>query len=352
MRWVQISGDPYTIGCRLGELAGDAFANVLGQIGRYREVLQEWGDSEYLGELERAGRATFPRLMREIDGIADGAGVPFGTAFAWNCRGDFPGGGEQTALAGCTDVMGLSRRGAFMAHNEDDQPELDGRCFMVEVQPDEGVGFTSFYSPGLLPGHTFGWNTAGLVQNINHLRTHDQRIGVPRHLLSRAVLGCEDLDDAVALIRETPRAGGFHHNLGMCGESPRVVSVEAPASGVVIGEVRTVHAHTNHLLREELAAVPQTVAQSSSARQDRAAELIAKGLTDDNAALAVVADTRNAKWPILRKRRGSNDPGFTLASAVFALNRDLHWRVYLNPTESPIFQGHQLPDNVQSVDLH
>ena len=47
------------------------------------------------------------------------------------------------------------------------------------------------------------------------------------------------------------------------------------------------HAHTNHLVRKELAAVPQTVAQSSSARQARASELIAKGLADDNAALAV-----------------------------------------------------------------
>jgi len=73
----------------------------------------------------------------------------------------FPGRGEQTALAGCTDVMDCSLSGASMAQNEDVQPELDGQCFMVEVQPDEGVGSTSFYSPGLLPGRTLGWNSAG-----------------------------------------------------------------------------------------------------------------------------------------------------------------------------------------------
>ena len=81
------------------------------------------------------------------------------------------------------------------------------------------------------------------MQNINHVRTHDQRIGVSRHLLCRVVLGCDDRDDAVALIHETSRSGGFHHNLGMCGKSPRVVFVEAPATSVVIREVATSRAH-------------------------------------------------------------------------------------------------------------
>jgi hypothetical protein len=111
--------------------------------------------------------------MREIDGIAAGAQASFETVFAWNCRGYFPGGGEQTTLADCTDVMGCTTNSAVMAHNEDDQPELNGQCWMVELRPDSGQPFVSFYSPGLLPGHTFAWSQAGLVQTINHLRSHD-----------------------------------------------------------------------------------------------------------------------------------------------------------------------------------
>jgi hypothetical protein len=114
--------------------------------------------------------------------------------------------------------------------------------------------------------------------------------------------------------------------------------VEAPASGVVVNEVTASHAHANHLLEDELCDVAQTVAPSSAARQARASQLVAQGLPDGDAALAVLADEHNANWPIRRKRLGSNDPGFTLASCVFELRpQHLHWRVFRDPKDPPVF---------------
>ena len=82
------------------------------------------------------------------------------------------------------------------------------------MRPSHGIGFTSFYSPGLLPGHTFAVNDAGLVQAINHIRPHDQTAGIPRHFIARAVLGSADLDAALSVLSRRDRASGFHHNLG------------------------------------------------------------------------------------------------------------------------------------------
>jgi hypothetical protein len=150
-------------------------------------------------------------------------------------------------------------------------------------------------------------------------------------------------DSAVALIRITPRAAGFHHNLGQCAAPPQLPSVEAPASGVVVRQVSAAHAcalaHANHLLGNEFRSVVQTISPSSAARQTRAMQLAANSLPNSDAALAVFTDENNAEWPIRRKRRGSNDPGFTLASAVFDLRKQhLHWRVFDDPKNPPLFE--------------
>jgi hypothetical protein len=343
MRWIKIRGDAYSVGMQLGELARPAFAHVLPRIARYAEVISVWRGTEYLRGLEAAGRAVFPDVMRELEGIAKGAQMDFDDVLAWNCRGDFPGGGDQTALAGCTDVMSYGAA-SVMGHNEDDQPELDGQCFMVDVRPESGPSFVSFYSPGLLPGHTFGWNEAGLVQTINHLRTHDQQVGVPRHFLTRAVLGCPSLDDALEIIQTTKRAGGFHHNLGACSPQPRLVSVEAPSSGVVETVVTHTHAHTNHLLRSELAQVPQTIATSSAERQERAGHLVRDGLQDMGAAATILSDSHNQDWPIRRRSLNGEDTGFTLAACTFELRAEmLRWRVFGDPAAPALFSGEQPP---------
>ena len=342
MRWIEIEGDAFEIGVQLGRLAGDAFDNVLVRIQRFCEVVDEFSDSPRLRALEKAARNAFPEHMREIDGIAKGAEVSFDTAFAWNCRGDFPGGGDQSALAGCTDIMVKTVNGqrAWMAHNEDDQPELDGECFIVHVRPRSGPAFTSFYSPGLLPGHTFGWNDAGLVQTINHLRSHDQQIGVPRHVLCRAILSCSNLHAAQALIRATTRAGGFHHNLGFATDKPILLSIEAPACALAEVEVTDFHAHANHLIAPSLKTIAQTIAPSSAARQSRANALVRHDVDSVEQVISVLADQLNTDWPIRRKGLSSADPGFTLASCVFELTpHRIDWRIYHDPIASPVFIG-------------
>ena len=337
-----IRGDQYEIGIELGRLAEQAIKQVLPRIGRYQDVMRDWLESPRLQLLEAAARQHFPQHVRTIEGIADGAQMKFADIFAWNCRGDFPGGGDQTALAGCTDVMSVCSDKVVMGHNEDDQAELDGHCWLIDFEPNDGVAYTSFYSPGLLPGHTFGWNAHGLVQTINHIRTHDQAIGVPRHLLSRAILDCPSLADAEALIRATPRAGGFHHNLGRFNETPEALSVEAPATGVsaIALIANAPRAHANHLTHPSLQSVPQTVAPSSAARQLRATEICSLGIQSQQQARALLADGSNAKLPICRKGASDQDPGYTLASATFELTRaHVRWSVFVDARTTPDFAG-------------
>ena len=335
-------GDAYSIGRALGKASATALRDVVPAIGRYQALVREWGGTERLRSLEAAARAAWPRHVREIEGIADGAGVAFETVFLWNCRGDLPDSGERqgAAAAGCTTVAVPQREGrpALVAHNEDDESELLGHCRIVDVRPDDGPGFVSFYSPGLIPGHTFAVNRAGLVQTINDVRPEDRAIGVPRHLVCRAVLDCMGLDDAVACIRGTTRASGFHHSLARAGDR-RLLSVEAPASGCEVLEVGAPRVHANHLLHERFAHTPQAISASSRSRQARADALIADGALDGGDPLCVLGDV-GGHLPIRRREKDSGDAGFTLATAVFRIAEGaVDCEVFDDLMRPPVYRG-------------
>ena len=345
MKSIVIAGDAYQVGRGLGEAAAGAIRDTVMNVERFQALKRDWSGSDRLTALLSAARQVYPEFLREVEGIADGAGVDFDDIFLWNCRGDFPGGGDQSHadIAGCTTVMipASETEPAIIAHNEDDQAELDGQCILVRVRPSHGIGFTSFYSPGLLPGHTFAVNDAGLVQAINHIRPHDQTAGIPRHIVARAVLASADLDAAVAVLSRRDRASGFHHNLGQAGRS-QLLSVEAPASMCVVHHVASAAVHTNHLVFPECADIVQEVADSSASRQRRAEALISDGALEGRDASVVLGDHADADLPICRKRRGGTDPGYTLATAVFEVARErVTWRVHSHPLETPEFRGIQ-----------
>ena len=167
MQSIEVAGDAFQVGRGLGEAAARAIRETVLNVTRFQALKRDWSGSDRLAALLGAARAAYPEYLREIEGIADGAGVDFDDIFLWNCRGDFPGGGDQShaQAAGCPTVMipARGREAAIIAHNEDDQAELDGQCFLARVRPTHGIGFLSFYSPGLLPGHTFAVNDAGLA---------------------------------------------------------------------------------------------------------------------------------------------------------------------------------------------
>lgn len=160
---------------------------------------------------------------------------------------ELPGELIHNAPDGCTTLAAASGNTRFIVHNEDGDPYLRERCYLVDVQPAGKPGFVSFYYPGSLPGHTFAASRAGLVQAINNLRIREPAAGVPRMILARAVLDADSLDQAVQLLRDTPRASGFHHTLGCAGD-PRLLSIEATAQRCSIAADITLAGHANHLV--------------------------------------------------------------------------------------------------------
>ena len=340
---IRVKGDAFSIGFALGQATAACFCERTMRTEEFRALEARWRESDYLRTLESAARAAYPRFVRELEGIAEGAGQPFQTVFLWNCRGDLQlpahvsDATKSVAATGCTSILIPSdgNSPAIIAHNEDGAAELLGACLWVEVEPDEGPTWSSFMYPGMLPGHTFGLNEFGLVQTINNIRAHDLRPGVPRQIICRAILEARDLGGALEILKRTDRASGFHHNLGEA-RTQRLVSVEAPASGCAVREATSPRAHANHLLDSEFASLKQTITVSSTKRQEAADKMLAEGLLARGPEAVLFDETT----PIHCDKDGRDDYAQTLATSVFALFPEkVDWRIYSSPDDLDAITG-------------
>ena len=329
------SGTPYDLGQALGRKGAKAIADASFATPQFR-ALEQWLGSDRLKGLEATARRHFPEHVREIEGIADGADQPFEKVFLWNCRGDLRDLVRSDEDA-CTSLMLPAEIGrpAILAHNEDGDAALAGQGFLAHFEPDEGPVFAAYCYPGMLPGHAFGWNAAGIVQTINNIRPHDLTIGVPRHVITRAVLSASTMDAVLDLLKRTDRASGFHHNLA--DGSGRMVSVEAPASGYAAIEVAAPHAHANHLIRPDLAGIAQTISDSSRERQKRAEEMLAAGERDP---LTILFDRTKADNPILCRAESEASDSYTLATFSCSFEAGgMQWGIYHGPEREPVLRG-------------
>ena len=323
-RIVEIGGGAFETGRALGRLHARAVAERLVGEPAWREVIQRGRADERVPAMLAQVEERFPDILLELKGLADGLGQDFADVFAWNCRGDL----WAMAPDGCTTVRFPGETAHVVGHNEDGMPVLAGHCALVRVSPTQGRSFTAFTYPGSLPGHTFGMNAAGLVSTVNNIRSLQAQAGVPRMVLTRAVLGAATLDEALNLIRTSPRAGAFHLTLAQRGD-PRLMAVEFTGTRVSVEQITAPSAHANHLVHADMTDVAQIVTDSSLHRQRRADRLLAADNASLGDALRILFDRGDAALPIHRSAPDDPDHENTLATAVFSIQADrVEWAVY------------------------
>jgi len=166
----------------------------------------QWRGSDAARTMRKLVQQRFPRIHEELQGLADGLKLDADDVFLWNCRGDI----WAMSPDGCTTVQLPSANGPRIAHNEDGDPRFRNHCGLAIVAPDNGANFASFVYPASIPGHTFAVTRSGLAMTVNNLLARQVSAGVPRMVLTRAILNLATLEEAAALLNDAPRAGGFH----------------------------------------------------------------------------------------------------------------------------------------------
>jgi isopenicillin-N N-acyltransferase like protein len=189
----------------------------------------------------------YPQYVEELVGIAEGADVPFDDIAVINAMEAVTV--DALHLTKCTSMAVNDRYTAdghvLIAHNEDWLPDDEPDIYLIHATPDDEPPFLAMTYGGLLPN--IGFNAAGIAQCCDSVYPNDCRIGIPRLILSRAVLAARTPDEAIRQMVIPRRAAGYNHLLGHDSGELYNVEVSARRFALLYAEDGYI-AHTNHYL--------------------------------------------------------------------------------------------------------
>lgn len=327
LKRIAVRGTPFESGVQLGRFGAAAVHGHLLATPAWASVVA-WKGSARADTMAALCRERFPAIWDELRGLAAGLQLPEEDVFLWNCRGDL----WAMAPDGCTTVQVPSAEGGRISHNEDGDPGFRGHCAIGEFDVDGAPRFASFVYPGSIPGHTFAVSDAGFALTVNNVRARAVDPGVPRMVLTRAMLGAADGDAAIELLRAAPRAGSFHLSLGVCGRG--LYGIEFGSASCSVQALQAPALHANHAIHAGVRELPQRITGSSRARQVRGDALLAmaRARGGEIDALAILADSSHPEFPIWRDDPADADTENTLATAdIVVAAGGIDWQVHETP---------------------
>jgi isopenicillin-N N-acyltransferase like protein len=192
--FVRIKGSHREMGRQLGEACRE---QVIHSLENARALIENGYDELQLtweGAVIQASKygpftqERYPQYMQEIIGIAEGADVPLDDLTV--LIGMEAVTMDALHLTKCTSMAVSGEHTAdghvLVAHNEDWLPEDEQDTIIIHATPDEEPPFLAMSYGGLLPN--IGFNAAGIAQCCDSVYPNDSRIGIPRVVVSRAVL--------------------------------------------------------------------------------------------------------------------------------------------------------------------
>lgn len=351
---VRLEGGPRDWGEQHGRAAKDRVAhNVRAYLKRFAEdgklAAKEIRDrAEQFRQV--IGRMS-PGYALAVDGIAEGAGQDVLDVVAVNVRyelmySDFARAGMErergpSALGGCTSFAVLPERSAnghlLLGQNWDWIPEARG--IVLDARGDDGTRILAFTEAGIA-GAKIGLNGAGVALAINGLLSNEDTWSLlrkPFHVRCWEVLHSKDLAGALEAVEGTRPACSGNFLLGVAGEHPQVVDVEAaPAGTCTLTPSDGVLAHTNHFLDPDALGIWQPLAgdRDSTLRRYERMHAMLREATAGGGTIGVVelkgmlADHANGVLSVCRHQdpaRPPNERFETVVSVVMDVDaREMH----------------------------
>lgn len=288
IRVVRGRGDAAARGRQIGEELSDLIRNSIDFYHRYfdRRGVSSSQLADLLTPYVVAAETQFPEHMQILKGMSMGALVPVMELFAINTFEELEPllrspEGELLFLQKkegyvkppperCSSVTVRTPATTLLAHNEHWLAgDLGNIAIVIDVPSDGRAPVASPTVVGCLPA--VGMNGYGGAQGIGSLTASDDRVGVPRVLVSRNALEARHRDDAIARAAMPERAGGYGHVFAFAGGDTFVVETTATQHREIDGP----GAHTNHY-RSDLAEMAPPPSEGSAARLTRLEQLLAE----------------------------------------------------------------------------
>jgi len=269
---VEVSGDSYAMGYQHGEQAGVLVKHYARLIVKSTGISLESLCARTMAYLPLMEELS-PEFVKEVRGLADGAGISFEEALLCQARGT----AARVPLEGCTALAltgSATPDGATLgAQNIDQEPEYADIMILLRVQPNDGRPEALMLTPAGQLGYQ-GMNEWGLAHFSNALFDSDWQMGLPHYPLKRLLLEQQTVGQAIDLMasHRTCSAG----NVLLCDGQGRVGDVEYRPEGVAVPDADSPDAalHTNHYLSREFCVHERHSVLDSRDRLDRLRQLV------------------------------------------------------------------------------
>jgi isopenicillin-N N-acyltransferase-like protein len=207
---IEVRGSHREVGRQIGESMRPTLQRMLPRLREDLVTGVTWEDMLQQGRTYLThSRAVYPQYVEELEGIAEGADLPFEELFLEMCEELW----EAAAWRGCTDMVARGRATAdgatLVAHSNDLSPETEEELVILKVQAGDEPEFLGISVGGA--GYSAGFNAAGISMTGNQVSCNDIRPGVPRLLIVRAILAARRLEEALNACLLPQRASNYNN---------------------------------------------------------------------------------------------------------------------------------------------
>ena len=317
---VQAKGDYRDLGRAVGEAAREQVRASVDFFVEHFEAMTRGRLTFAAAEVQASSYAAYtrrwlPQYVDELEGVAEGAGLPFARLFVLNCSEEFtsdePVAGEAAADGTTVPGEGAGDRGAGAAGDVAESGGAAGerrrgdgdRCTAVAVAsggrhvmghdmdwyvidapnnvlfdftvPDGTRVMGIAGAPYLL---MLGMNSHGVGSVSNSVHSTDNRVGVPNVFVRRWTLEAKTLEEARARGLLATRARGTNHFFADAGGRLWDVEASATSSAHADHSAAGFMAHTNHYASPAMAPFEGSRFAESRVRLATAERLLAEGL--------------------------------------------------------------------------
>ena len=268
---VEIQGTHREMGCQIGEACRKQVQHSIENAHLLIEQSYSTLELTWEGAIIQSRKylpfaeERYSQYVDEMRGIAAGANVSFDDVMALNAMEAVTM--DALHLTRCTSMAVNEERTAdghvLAAHNEDWVPEDENDIYVISAKPQDEPPFLAMTYGGLLPN--VGFNAYGIAQLIDSVYPNDSRIGIPRLVVSRAVLASRRLSGAIGRTLISHRAAGYNHLL--VHESGEIYSVEVSARRFeILHGTDGYIVHTNHYLSPNMKEIENEPEELISSR--------------------------------------------------------------------------------------
>jgi isopenicillin-N N-acyltransferase-like protein len=352
---VQARGSYRELGRAVGEAARE---QVQASVDFFRENFTSMTSGRLtFDEAERqapayadAARRWLPGHVEELEGLAEGARVPFARLLVLNCGEEFtsadqpadpPPAGSPRSGDHCTAVAVVTGGRHIVGHNMDWYVIDASNNVLFDLTGPDGTRVMGLAgAPYLL---MLGMNSHGVANVSNSVHSNDNRVGVPNVFVRRATLEARTLEEARDRGLLAARARGTNQFLADTQGRLWDLETSATAYALMDHSAAGFMAHANHYVSADMQPYEGYGGGESTVRLSTAERLLADGIAAGDDPVDLVARVLRTHEPSLDQcicghpepDEAPADQGMTVGSMICDLDERRLYACAGPPCENP-----------------